>query len=426
MGLHIDYIIANFSRYFSSHELRLSYKGSLETKEFITSKLLLHYNISTDHLPFIGILLGACIHSDENTIKSIHQKLHIDGTNDFETKLTRIVECVRKSTSLTDVEEFIKCLDLAEHSDTIRIAAKYYQDKVIALRPSRGKKKILVDSTKKDDQSIPATNASTCTSTGGAMASETNETDEMTRKLLNEVNNLVNDDDEQLVMLETPLPEMKKDDTTTATTAATKSSTTRPRVQFVYTLPAEVLKTSLNRHQRGIMDAKIYHLLTKKEIFLPQILEDEQYREIPSVHLFYRPARQMIYAILFNMYHQKYLIGKKEKPTNGTKSLMPEITINEWIWSPQNEYKKAEPVGATLLSWAVPTIQRLWFGTLFEDKQRRMKAFLTVMRSDSPLMLNSDYVPQHMLAMACVLRLVLAPNISEELFLISFVFADIL
>lgn len=108
----------------------------------------------------------------------------------------------------------------------------------------------------------------------------------------------------------------------------------------------------------------------------------------------------MIYAILFNMYHQKYLCSKKDKD----QQKVPDIVISEWIWSPQNEYKKAETVSATLLPWAVPTIQRLWFGTIFEDKQRRMKAFLSVMRSDSPLMLNRGYVPQHMLAMACVLR----------------------
>lgn len=76
---------------------------------------------------------------------------------------------------------------------------------------------------------------------------------------------------------------------------------------------------------------------------------------------------------------------------------MPEVLISEWIWSPQNEFKKAELVPAVQLPWAVPTIQRLWFGMAFEDKQRRMKAFLSVMRSDTPLMLNRSYVPQHML-----------------------------
>lgn len=126
---------------------------------------------------------------------------------------------------------------------------------------------------------------------------------------------------------------------------------------------------------------------------------------MPSVHLFYRPARQLIYAILFNMNHQKYIYSKQtSKAAASTQHKVPTIAVNEWIWSPQNEYKRAETVHAVQLAWAVPTIQRLWFGTLFEDKQRRMKAFLTVMRSDSPLMLNRDYVPQHMLVLATVLR----------------------
>lgn len=150
-------------------------------------------------------------------------------------------------------------------------------------------------------------------------------------------------------------------------------------------------------------------------------MEDEQYREIPSIHLFYRPARQMIYAILFNMYHQKYLYSKtlgsgtitnKDNKlttslSNRPSTIVPEVLISEWIWSPQNEYKKAEQVAAVQLSWAVPTIQRLWFGMAFEDKQLRVKSFLTVMRSDTSFMLNRTYVPQHMLVLACVLRYII-------------------
>lgn len=46
-----------------------------------------------------------------------------------------------------------------------------------------------------------------------------------------------------------------------------------------------------------------------------------------------------------------------------------------------------------------------------DDKRRRLRAFLTCMRSDTPLMLNPAYVPQHLLVMASVLRYVV--NISE-------------
>ena len=41
-----------------------------------------------------------------------------------------------------------------------------------------------------------------------------------------------------------------------------------------------------------------------------------------------------------------------------------------------------------------------------DDKRRRLRAFLTCMRSDTPLMLNPAYVPQHLLVMASVLRYV--------------------
>lgn len=254
-------------------------------------------------------------------------------------------------------------------------------------------------------------------------------------------------------VVETPKVSATASNEPTAIAVATKMERA-----FIYTLPSDVIKTAYNRHQRGMMDARLYQLLTKKEIVLQLALEDEQYRDVPSVHLFYRRARQMIYAILFNLNHQKYIHSRhptnvsqqqqqqqqnstakttaaittetmpsttnnanntantqvpsadttmatttKSRPTKSTAA-QPQIAVNEWLWSPQNEYKQPDVVLAVSLGWAVPTIQRLWFGTQFEDKQRRMKAFLSVMRSDTPLMLNRDYVPQHMLTMACVLR----------------------
>lgn len=84
----------------------------------------------------------------------------------------------------------------------------------------------------------------------------------------------------------------------------------------------------------------------------------------------------------------------------------PEIVLKEWVWSRNNQYNKAEFVKAEPLGWAVPTIQRLWFGSTVDDKRRRLRAFLTCLNSDSALMLHTSYVPQHMLILACVLRLV--------------------
>lgn len=393
LGLHPDFIIANTPRYFSSHDLRLSYKGALETKEFMVSKLLSSLSLTADHLPFVAVFLGGFILIDEAKIKAIHKKLKIDGNLDFDARIRKIAQIVRNSPT-TDIDEFIKHLSLQKYEIEIKESVEYYQRKgKYSLKNKALGKKGRAEALKNVIVEQPA-----------PFASETNENDEMARKILNDVNNLV--DEEATADSKANEKAESKD----------KEEPSKKPQPLIYVFPAEVLKTALNRHQRGMMDSRIYQLLTKKEIILPQILEDPQYRAIPSVHLFYRPARQMIYAILFNLYHQKYLCSQRNSASGNDKSSdkkenkkehgikVPVIQVAEWIWSPQNQYKEPELVSAQLLPWAVPTIQRLWFGMAFEDKQRRMKAFLTVMRSDSPLMLNRGYVPQHMLVMACVLR----------------------
>lgn len=64
LGLNADYVIANTSKYYSSHDLRLSYKGALETKEYLVSKLLSNLSLTPDHLPYmVGDMLvsiGMC------------------------------------------------------------------------------------------------------------------------------------------------------------------------------------------------------------------------------------------------------------------------------------------------------------------------------------------------------------------------------
>lgn len=74
------------------------------------------------------------------------------------------------------------------------------------------------------------------------------------------------------------------------------------------------MRTASERHQKGLMSPHIYQILIAGEIKLPVLLEDENHREFPSIHLIYRPVRQMVYAILFNLHHRMYLATKsKEK-----------------------------------------------------------------------------------------------------------------
>jgi hypothetical protein len=150
------------------------------------------------------------------------------------------------------------------------------------------------------------------------------------------------------------------------------------------------------------------------------VLEDQCHREVPNIQLFYRPVRQMVYAILFNLHHHTFLAEKQREQqtdksetskdlfvvafllcpnhkfslldgvTNGSSTpsnsastgsyvppqslngsgtatqsnpLIPEIKIREWVWTAANPYRHPEIVVAAAVGWPVPTVHRLWFGT---------------------------------------------------------------
>lgn len=382
IGLHPDYLITQVSRYFSCHDLRLSYKGQLETKEFFPSKLLATLQLNREQISILAALLGGYVLLDENSLKEIYKKINVEYSTDFESRIKQLANVIRSAPH--SIDELIKTLNIEEFSSQLKESIEYYQRKgVFNGKKYLGNKKKAIITDKASCSKIK---------TATPLASETNENDEVTKRLLNDAI----DDQELLTNIST---EDKK-----ANEKHKKKS-----VKFVYTLPAEVIRTAAERHKKGIMDPRVYILLIKKEILMPQVLEDEQYRELPAVHLFYRPARQMIYAILFNLYHQRYMHQKSGHVLDhSVENGKPEVIINEWVWSAKNDYKISDKITATHINWAVPTVQRLWFGTTQEDKQRRIKAFLTILRSDSPLMLNKNYVPQHLLVLASVLRYIVS------------------
>lgn len=109
------------------------------------------------------------------------------------------------------------------------------------------------------------------------LASETSEGDEIARKILQDVSSLVDDAESAQNAESTAGGEAVasgSNDTNQSKangSSASGAGTIKKAPTFVYALPGEVLKTSLNRHQRGIMDSRIYQLLTKKEIILSQV-----------------------------------------------------------------------------------------------------------------------------------------------------------
>uniref|UniRef100_A0A8C2K113 Family with sequence similarity 120A n=1 Tax=Cyprinus carpio TaxID=7962 RepID=A0A8C2K113_CYPCA len=140
----------------------------------------------------------------------------------------------------------------------------------------------------------------------------------------------------------------------------------------------EVLRVAEHRHKKGLMYPYIYHVLTKGEIKLSVTIEDEANKDLPSAVQLYRPVRQYVYGVLFSLAEAK---------------------------------KKAERLGMffslPFREWTCPNLKKLWLGKAVEDKNRRMRAFLACMRSDTPAMLNPANVSTPLMVLCCVLRFML-------------------
>ncbi|XP_056293392.1 constitutive coactivator of PPAR-gamma-like protein 1 homolog isoform X2 [Pseudoliparis swirei] len=175
-------------------------------------------------------------------------------------------------------------------------------------------------------------------------------------------------------------------------------------------LPAvapEVLRVAEHRHQKGLMYPYIYHTLTKGEIKLSVTIEDEANKDLPSAVQLFRPIRQCIYGVLFSLAEAR----KKAERVAMRKNCLPEyahVIVKEWA-----AYKGKSPHTPELVEalsfreWTCPNLKKLWLGKAVEDKNRRMRAFLACMRSDTPAMLNPAYVPTPLLVLCCVLRFML-------------------
>ncbi|XP_077496761.1 constitutive coactivator of PPAR-gamma-like protein 1 homolog isoform X2 [Amblyomma americanum] len=196
-------------------------------------------------------------------------------------------------------------------------------------------------------------------------------------------------------------------------------------------VPPEVMRTASERHQKGLMSPWIYQLLSQGAIKIPVAIEDEAPRDLPWGVTLFRPIRQMVYAVLFNMHHLAFVARQKREAAvaaaasdsskakegatsddSSTKGPAPVVVV-EWLGRSSSGGKGGsrrpyELVEGVQLGWPVPTVQRLWLGPSLDDKKCRLRAFLSCMRSDVPLMLNTTYVPQHLLIPCTVLRFLMS------------------
>ncbi|XP_056129025.1 constitutive coactivator of PPAR-gamma-like protein 1 homolog isoform X2 [Lampris incognitus] len=168
-----------------------------------------------------------------------------------------------------------------------------------------------------------------------------------------------------------------------------------------------VLRVAEHRHKNGLMYPYIYHVLTKGEIKISVTIEDEANKDLPSAVQLFRPIRQYVYGVLFSLAEAK----KKAERLAMKKNCLPQyspVIVKEWA-----AYKGKSPHTPELVEalpfreWTCPNLKRLWLGKSMEYKNRRMRAFLACMRSDTPAMLNPANVPTTLIVLCCVLRYLL-------------------
>ncbi|XP_045534436.1 constitutive coactivator of PPAR-gamma-like protein 1 isoform X1 [Papilio machaon] len=439
VGCSGEYLVFQPPRYFSSSQLKLTYRSSLETKEYMVHELPKVLDVPQDRLCLMAALLGGTILS-EQSLQDFYKRLGISQKKQQvppETLIKAICQFVRELPS-ADVDA--ACIEIFGDLNDLRAAklkqaVQYYlngtKDGFLKYRTASGRRPKTNKKNNKPEMSPPSTSGDMDTT---RLATETSEHEQKgleDYKLatanasinadfsMEESNDLSHGigtmtlDGEGISKQQAAKPGDRNDQASSKEMAhcggkIVQSDDNCPPA------PAEVLRTCAERHTRGLMHPQMLSILTHRQITLPVLMEDDNHREIPSIHHFFRPVRQNVYAILYNMHHHRFMAqkAKEEGSTSASSNEKPcQVQVSEWIYSRVNPGKAAELVPGVILDWPVPTVQRLWFGTAQDDKCRRMRAFLSCMRSDTPLMLNTSYVPQHLLILATVLRFIMTSQI---------------
>ncbi|CAG9769905.1 unnamed protein product [Ceutorhynchus assimilis] len=454
-----EYAAFDPPRYFSSESLKLTYKSSIETKEYMLSSMTKALNVTQEQICIMAALLGNFL-LPEIELQDLYKRINLvkNEENNPENTVRTLADFVRflppPSSNMDDlVISVFGSLD-DKRAARFRQSVQYYLNGTASgfLRycaPVKPKQKHI----EKKPVQVPKPEQQDLDESG--FASETSEQQRETLQNYNlltasnsiessgftEMDMLIKSAEETLVAsilddsptsetaqhvngvsngspgpIESPESD-KSDPTQKVSNAASTSDIPCPPRQskkcksniVTPNVSHDVLRTATLRHQKGLMDPNILHVLSTQEVRLPCLLEDDVHREFPPIHEIYMPLRQNAYAILFNLHHLRYVYSKKKEKGEIPDGVPPpDVIVKEWIFSRLNPYEHPVEVKAEPLRWGVPTLQRLWFGPSVDDKRRRMRAFLSCLNCDTPLILNTSYVPQHMLIMACVLRYIMS------------------
>lgn len=444
-----EYAAFDPPRYFSSENLKLTYKSSIETKEYMLSVLTKALNVTQEQICIMAALLGNFL-LPESDLQDFYKKINLTkkDDNNAENTVRTLADFARGLPPPSNMDGLVTAVfgTLEDRrASRFRQSVQYYLNGTASgflkycapVKPRQKQHANKEPQSPKEDQDLDES----------GFASETSEQQRETLQNYNiltancvmssefaEMENLIKTADDSPTSTDpsrfngvsngsTSSPKDSSDSKTSTSklnlavgsgpsnTSTTKQVSTKQVSSNIVTptVSPDVLRTASLRHQKGLMAVTILHVLSTQEVRLPCLMEDESNREFPPIHDIYLPLRKRVYAVLFNLHHLRYVHAKKKE--NGEISenvLQPDVVVKEWVYSRSNPYQHAEEVKAEPLPWAVPTLQRLWFGPAVDDKRRRMRAFLSCLNSDTPLILNTAYVPQHMLIMACVLRYIMS------------------
>jgi len=453
-----EFALYNPPKYFSAHDLKLSYQHELMTTEYVIDEIAKSLDLNPNRFEMVAALLG-CHILPVSDLTEFHQKLvpeliqAQDGKYKvgFERVIRAVVNYVRALPSIEDHDTIANDVFGNEKDPRVKKmkeSVKYFHKgtkeghvkqkmpkKAGTIKPSSEEKSGKSES---EDQKSKKEQKEADLVERIALDLDQLDLDETVEKVKAELN-----DDSYSFGLVQALASGANVAPSEDGKYPHKSDSIQPikipKVHF------EVRKTAIERHRLGQMSPLIYQLLTKGEIKLPVVLESDV---LPQIHRFYQPLRQRIYAILFNLYHARFDRRQLEEKAKGLRrkadelrrnakketedsdkaeemrveatKLMkeasdivegPDLTtyvVREWL--PYDNYEAPDAIEATELSWPTPTIQRLWFGTVQEDKQKRIQAFLSCMFCDE---LPHGNLPPHMLIMACVLRYMLVKGNGE-------------
>ncbi|XP_045164687.2 constitutive coactivator of PPAR-gamma-like protein 1 homolog isoform X2 [Mercenaria mercenaria] len=392
LGQNAVYAIFDPPRYFSNQNLKLTYKGSLETKEYVMDEIAKSLDLNPNRFCLCAALLGNHILTEEDLYdfyKDLLSRASQDAAKTIKPNpdnvIHAVVDYVRGIPDISNMDYVGDAVfrdsakgNKLELISKLKQSVQYYfngtEEGFLRYnpRPSLGNF---------PPQMAPNKPTQDFTGYGTPMMNGAG------------ANRTSPDGDGNI-----PVPKQVK-------THVGGREVELPQVS------PEIMRIASERHQKGMMSPWVYQVLSQGEIKMVVTLEDESVREVPTSMDLFRSIRKTVYSVLLNLNKLKIVHenqGNKRVDGTGAAPMTFEVPIKEWVVRRVGSQKPSfDLVMAKPVEWKTPSIERMWLGQQPEDKTRRLRAFLTVMHSDTPLMLNTNYVPQHLLILSCVLRYML-------------------